>query len=132
MGVNYSAIALLGCEVTGKLYRNVTLRRCNHEYPADSAYCPRCGVVAGPIAGAAEAIPGYDAGTNDFEGLPVRHTTDGQRSFIGISTPLTEDAVGVVLDDSADIKVKLRAKLEPHGLWDEATFRMWAIRGFLY
>ncbi len=110
MSVDYYAYALIGCEVTGKLYQtNANGERVPFDY--------------------------LDEDNMQIGSLSVirsRCDDDGNRWFCGIATTAAEGAYHgqevkgpVVGFDKAEERV--RKVLEPLGLWNPTSFKLWAI-----
>ena len=127
MGVDYTAYAVIGCEVdTEKLYR---FEEIAHEHPApDGAkFCPVCGAAVGQF----EAVPIYD-GDGPCEAklgkFRIVWATDYERAWVGqFAESCWEDEGRVDVHGIEDTKSQLRVALQPLGLWDESTFGLWAV-----
>lgn len=144
MGTSYCAFAVLGCEVTGKLYRDVEIGDwCAHNPGAWvgtlAKFCPQCGKAQtkierrpieqfdpddGILNGLKVAFAGNRAGLANFE----------MRAFAGIvvetdwdSECATRMAIPIephALDERAAI---VQQALEEIGMWDPDSFGLWAV-----
>lgn len=135
MGVDYYAYAVIGCEVTGKLYRMVTKENpdCPHAKAPDAAFCSRCGRTA--RVDVREPIPGLDGDRLGI--LQVVKTTDARRHFAGvavgtISRHHNDDADASALVITAETIRSVQSELERFGLWDPDSFAMWAVQYISY
>jgi hypothetical protein len=139
MGVSYGAYAVIGCEVTGKLYREVVRSTaCTHVGMVAPAaahlvpkFCPQCGKRQSQI----DRVPidAYNENSGTLNGLKVERIVDGDRAFAGIvvmanqSDPATCMMIPI---NEFDARAELvRTILDEIGLWDPNTFGLWALLG---
>jgi hypothetical protein len=134
MGVSYTAYTFYGVEIPrDRLYREVTLRGCEHPLPPGANYCPVCGKV-GQVT-AIRPIPDWDGGKR-LAGLKVLGTTPditsqskrlfACNSFVEVDS--REDGVKRVSTDFADQeREEIRLHLEPLDLWDSEGFGLWTL-----
>lgn len=135
--VNFYAYVVLGCEVTGKLYREIeTLTPCSHAgvAQATSKFCPQCGRTQ--MQTEHRPIDQYNIDDETLNGLKVEwsrlgNTPDNFRAFAGIVVATDEHTQALrmaiplnELDDHAEI---VRKALEEIGLWDADSFGLWAV-----
>lgn len=142
MGVDYYAYAVIGCEVTGKLYdeAKMEVRQCDCPSGGTPAtFCAYCGRRIATVTRVKRTPKPFYEEENDRLLLPggghltVRTTEDNKQAFAGIAT----NAVDTCGDSSTRIAFEpgsfslaydaVRAGLESLGLWDPATFGVWAV-----
>lgn len=137
MSTDWTATALVGCEVTGKTTRDKTVRNCPHPTPPGVRFCPECGKP--PFRIIQEDIPGLD----QLEHFGLHRTFagyDGSREWIGVlvraesgrSQTQTESERGATClpmkeNDFARVTKTVREALSVLDLWDESTFGLWAL-----
>ena len=133
MGVDYYASAVIGCEVTGKLHVTVLKPRCSHVNAPGAKFCAECGVATAPIE-VKEPIPGYTDESDQIGELALVHTTDDERTFVGVQSraeSLRRSGFGGVTKlpfvEVLGAYHRVKAVLEPLGLWDEASFGLWSV-----
>jgi len=131
MGASYYAHAVIGVEATGKLHTTTQEPSCAHK--PTGAFCSTCGKPNKPVD-VKTPIAGYDEDRGSISELRVVHSTDEKKSFVGIAVrtgdinyaennqrlPLTPSDFMVRVED-------LRRQLTEIGLWDEASFGLWAV-----
>lgn len=132
MGASYYAYAVIGVEVTGKLHTTTKQPSCAHQ--PSGAFCSTCGKPNKTID-VETPIAGYDEDRATIGDLRIIHTTDRAKSFIGIAVgtrdlnyaddshkrlALAPSEIATRVDD-------LRRQLIEIGLWDEASFGLWAV-----
>lgn len=132
MSVNYSAYAVIGVEVTGKLHTITKQPSCTHQ--PRGAFCSTCG-KPNKTANVTTPIASYDEDRGIIGALRVVHTTDRKKSFIGIAVEagdlnyannnhkrldLRPSEITARIDD-------LRRQLTEIDLWDESSFGLWAV-----
>lgn len=140
MSTDYRAYAVLGCEVTGKLYRDVTVSTpCVHgglgSHSKVAPFCPQCGKRQTKVE--KRPIEHYDENDMVLNGLKVEHagylgnSRDHIRSFAGIvvMAEVGNYAIGMAIpingfDERAEI---VRSALEEIGMWDPDSFGLWAL-----
>jgi hypothetical protein len=128
MGAAYYAYAVIGVEATGKLHTVTKRPSCEHR--PSGAFCSTCGKPNKTVE-VKEPIAGYDEEQRSIGTLRVVHTTDNKKSFVGIAVEtgnLSYDdhrhlSLGMIADRIND----LRRQLTEIGLWDEASFGLWAV-----
>jgi hypothetical protein len=130
MGADYYAYAVIGCEVTGKLYKPAVEPGCLHKNPPTQAFCGTCGKKT--VKHTEIPIDGFDPDDNllVFNGraLKVVHTTDDERAFAGLTTTAIDhrdSATRIDLDTFA--REMVQEVLEPLGLWDPTSFGIWSV-----
>lgn len=136
MGADWYARAVLGCEVTGKLYRIELKPSCAHAFDRTAfKFCPHCGKDSRDVENEVP-IAGYDPdeGVINTRSGPVRvaWTTDQKRMFAGFVAKADDHySDGASMMPSSPGLVApadwVREALEPLGLWDPATFGLWAL-----
>jgi len=129
MGVYYYAYAVIGCEVTGKLYDEIEVRRCQcTPAPVSSKYCPECGSLAAPRSERTPR-PYFDEDASVIGGLMVTFANDKKRAFAGLRACVTMngDASLLSIPDPVMAFDAVRAELERFGLWNPASFGLWAV-----
>lgn len=141
MGTDYYANAVIGCEVTGKLYRTFEVPGCRCTADKGGKFCPSCGKSTIPRQ-EEEPMPFYDEDNQclrieDPSGtsvtIPVRYSTDRKRAFAGIFSVVDDDhregaKLLPMLEDRIGEEIrKIRSALEPLGLWDPSTFGLWSV-----
>lgn len=132
MGVDYYAYAVIGCEVTDKLCDTVLERRCAcPPPPIQAAYCPTCGSSTGPIERQIFK-PWYNADDQTIGSLTVSFTTNDKRAIAGLRSKVSSSSERLGFADvwpisSAEFIETVKAELEKFGLWDPATFGLWAV-----
>lgn len=145
MGTSYYAFAVLGCEVTGKLYRDVeVLAPCIHgsRLTAMSKFCPQCGQAQTEME--RHAIEHFDEDDGILNGLKVVYggfygaPRDDLRAFAGIVIETNTDGSYATRmmcpsDDGAFQRlmgmsaVTVQTALEEIGMWDPDSFGLWAV-----
>jgi hypothetical protein len=127
MSIDWSAYAVIGCEVTGKLIQKIRSPGCKHNKPSGSPFCAQCGLPSSVI----EEIPiaGYDRDAAKIGTFSVVGTSDDRRQFVGfmVGAGDFDQARMRPLPDFTEIKTALCAVLEPLGLWTEESFGLWSI-----
>jgi hypothetical protein len=128
MGYDASAVVIAGIPLfKADLYVEKELLNCIHEFT--SPCCPECGAKRGTHT---EKI--CLAGDDDFEvffrPFDMTYTDMDCNEFIlGVRSSNVDTYHKVrplQIPDPEVVKVKLRAKLEPLGLWDEKKFNLLA------
>jgi hypothetical protein len=129
MGVDYTAYAVVGCEVpVEKLYRKVLCRGCKHDVPEGARFCPVCGAQA--VIEDDELV--YEECIGEFR---IWWGTDQRVAVVGIGVsaydsdwlsrmPIEESQTATTMEMLYD---ELRATLLPLGLWDAERFGLYAI-----
>lgn len=130
MSANWSAYAVVGCEVTGKLFQKVIVPGCRHtQLPSSAPFCSQCGNPSNRIE--KHPISGYNNDTAKIGTFSVVSSTDSRRQFVGLTIEAEDDdrtsARMQALPDFATIKAALHTVLEPMGLWTEESFGLWAV-----
>lgn len=129
MGADYYAKAAIGVMLPWeRLHRRERVRQCEHDLLVSGAqFCAVCGKPAW----AEEDVPvaGYDPDKGVLLGFKVYDGTDGEFSVVAVvGARANEDkAMAKLPDDLPAEKARLRAALEPLGLWDEAAWGLWAV-----
>lgn len=128
MGADYSAYAVIGCEVTGRLYSSKVIPGCKHPAAAGVKFCSTCGAKSRLEH---TPIKGYNPDEETLAGLRVYTTGEKERAFIGIGTDSTDtcgsEAQFLNLDELAEARTRIKSKLAPLGLWDQETYGLWSI-----
>jgi hypothetical protein len=129
MGVDYTAYAVVGCEVpVGKLYRKVLRRGCKHDVPEGARFCPVCGAQV--VIDDEDLV--YEECIGKFR---IWWGTDRMVAVVGIGVsaydsdwlsrmPIEESQTATTMEMLYD---ELRATLLPLGLWDAERFGLYAI-----
>lgn len=139
MSVSYSAYALIGVRVpVARFYHQVPIRSCAHEFDSAYHYCPICGKPASQYA----RVPMLDTSHEALQGLHVIAPTpiSGEPQYVYIAdqyaqTDWNESAGQMPLPTGAEVLAayaKMRAVLEPVGLWDGTQFRLWVVLNVSY
>lgn len=135
MGASYQSTAVIGCEVTGKLHRNVEVQRCTCPAPAKiGRFCSNCGASNDPLL-RREPLPFYDEDNHRIGTLHVVFTTDEQRAFAGITVSVWADSQNdgganhnrMLPSDLGEISQRIKDCLQSHGLWNSELFGLWAV-----
>ena len=126
MSASYYARAVIGCEVTGKLYRQVTVPSCAHVNAPTMKFCGECGKPTAKQT-IEEPVTGYDADNDKIDALGVCHTTDKKRSFVGVVVAARDWKDTAMRVDFATVQERVRSVLEPRGLWDSTSFGLWSV-----
>lgn len=147
MGVDYRAYAVIGCvvdldKVTMKKER---VRAFKHNYPdnGEIKFDPKTGRALWETKEYPEFVFEDDGGcTDDYSGkskviklmgLKLYQGTDGEPTVLGVGTGDDtysnggDDKEFLPIKDLESIKNKVKAVLEPIGMWDEDTFGLYAI-----
>ncbi len=139
MGTSYSAKAVIGCEITGKLFYEATEAvPCAHNPTIGVAYCPMCGKKQyEPTWKLVDAAKWADDESLILVGdLPVvfagylGNKAHELRAFVGIvatSDSYNDYATRLDGKDLAQWRDLVKQQLEPIGMWDESTFGLWAV-----
>lgn len=142
MGVSFSAKAAIGVLIQrSQLYRKEQVPGCSCPVTiAGAKFCHQCGKPA--TASRKVAIDAYDENRDTVAGFPLVEGTyneDNSGATWCVIASLTVRASGeeapakVVLTESWDaLHARLKAALEPLGLWDEKAFGLWAIPNVSY
>lgn len=129
MGASWKAITIIGCKVTGKLTRIVSVRGCEHPLIVqNSKFCAECGK---PMH-VDEEQNIDDFNDSDMLGtLNICSSTDNEEMFAGIRigshTDRDDKPECGRIDDFDAMKKRVRSELEPLGLWDEEWFGVWTV-----
>jgi hypothetical protein len=133
MSVDYYADTIIGCEVTGKLFRSVSVSGCAHTNGPTAKFCMECGKPT--LCTEEQPIEGYDTDTNIITGkagvrVQVRHTTNNRRSFAGIVTAKSVDSYqtpATCTGWNINLASQAQAALVLFNLWDLQTFGIWNV-----
>lgn len=136
MRTDYTAIAVLGCEVTGKLYQQVEVPGCACSAGKEGKFCPSCGKSTAPILEEV-ARPFYDQDKRRIGTLSVKFSTDYERAFAGVvvDSDARAKSAGLFPLREGDILgtiQRIRSTLEPIGLWDPSLFGLWSVMHVSY
>jgi len=134
MGTDYYAYAVIGCEVTGKLYDETGVRRCDCPI-GPGRFCAHCGKsTALEVRHTPKTF--YDENAHTIGILTVSFTTDYKRAFAGIRTKVSSEGVYSEKKGYADLRPipnpadffnVVKAELEKFDLWDPSSFGLWAV-----
>jgi len=133
MGVDFYSYSFIGQKIDKhKLSQTVEKPGCSHNPPKGVNFCPQCGKQA-RITEEEEIVD-----LESIKELSVCYTTDSEEMFVALRDHYTssgssrggKDTGFVFLSDDAvkAAKKQLKAILEPHGLWDEKHFGLWAVQ----
>lgn len=145
MGVSYRAITIIGCEIDLRdLYSTTELYEEDHgcetlqkmlgrgEHPD---FCPTCGEEL-RLTEQDCLVPEFEKCDEDKKtlgGAPVIEALDGRTFLAAYALENDQDGPGgVTFDtgaalDSSRMATRLRAILEPLGMWDEMSFGVYTI-----
>lgn len=134
MGADYYSYLIVGCSVDEdkfKIPTKVRACKCDVDKIEDMKFCPKCGEEVWTED--YDLIEGYEE-DESFLGLDLVYNTDNENCWIAIR----KKEIGGYHKDDCDkldrnddieqLKEELKAKLEPHGLWDEESFGIWIIQ----
>jgi len=127
MGTDYYAYAVIGCEVTGKLYDETGVRQCGCPLGV-GRFCEHCGKST-ELRVRRTPKPFYDEDHSTIGSLKVSFTTDDKRAFAGLRTKASVMGGADLwpIPNPADFFDAVKAELEKFGLWDPTTFGLWAV-----
>jgi hypothetical protein len=141
MGVDYTAIAVLGVNVTGKLHTHELVTRpvCSHTVVPNAKFCSECGAKATYHAWV--PVKGYDEDLPKIGSFQVINGTYDDRypnltpRFVGVAVEVGNYdnprrlpiEIGQFCGDIEALQKNLQATLEPLGLWDPKMFGIWAV-----
>ena len=130
MSTTIVSYVIAGCEVTGKLHRDVEVRDCEHPV-AVSSFCPQCGRPM--YRTECQEIPGYDGDDRlviDGKHWNVVSDAAKKRRFVGVILAKVcdwkEKATRVQQIDDAAFR-ELRDALTSVKLWDPDTYAIWNV-----
>ena len=153
MSTSFYANAVIGIEIDiNKVSPNRKVRRCKcrKNISEDMKYCPSCGYKAWITAeDPIEGLENYHSEENDVEkatlfGIPILciqgyDPTDNDHyrtlqifaiaarvSHGDICYDQTPEMISLP-ENLSEMKDKLKIALEPHGLWNESKFGLWAV-----
>ncbi len=131
MSATWSATALIGVKVRGSsLYTTSVHPGCNCFAAVPGAkFCPQCGKPA--LRSVKQPIAEYDEGKKTVCGLPVVEA-EGYWYVAALLLSTTDYRQGEFVNFTEtfdEMRHRLRAALQPLGLWQEATFGLWAVLG---
>jgi hypothetical protein len=122
---------IAGCEVTGKLHRDVEERCCEHPAAA-SPFCPQCGKPM--YRTVRQSIESYHDGYEELviNGKRWKVISDAhKRYFAGVLlaelAAYKDETVTRVESMTDEALEKLRAALTSIGLWDPAAYAIWSV-----
>lgn len=126
MSVAYLGTALIGCEVTDKIPRTRMVRGCGHDVHESWKFCAQCSkprIVEQRIH--LEDTEAFKA--LESTGMAMAYSTDRERIFAGVAVECWSDNRAKRKDlDFVNVRVAVRAVLEPLGLWNE-SFGLWCV-----
>lgn len=149
MGTSYYAYAIIGCEVTGKLYREVEVpTRCEHAGAAivshdvyvvngpQAKFCAQCGKQQSKME--LQPIEQYDEENSALNGLIVvwsgyrGNARKDLRSFAGIVVEAHLEGgyvtrMPVPINEFDNRAEMVRDALQEVGMWDPDSFGLWAV-----
>jgi hypothetical protein len=136
MGVDYSAVALIGVRVDlDNLMPKKKVKAFPHDYPEETMFCPKTGRKLWDV----ERVPvdGYDEGKDLFHGFRVHAGTnwsDGTHEmFIAFESVRVKDDDGTAIrhltgvNCISEMSKCMQSVLEPLGMWDENEFGLWVV-----
>jgi hypothetical protein len=149
MSVDVSVVTIIGCEVTGKLYKityetSVTKNKqpgCDHDSDT-GPYCKQCGSPVNKTEKVTKCVlqlTKYDKGIigTPFAVFDHRfYLNDEGVEFIGVKVAkMDADGCGhiiekVKLDNLESIRKELQEFLTPLDLWDPDSFGVWNILAY--
>lgn len=126
MGADYTAIAVIGCEINPKqlfVERRVPHRK--HAMPPGARFCPTCGAPAETT----EVVDVIEEGEVDIaKPFTVWCGTDRKCVVVGIGTSTGWNEINSLKRvDLAKVEDELKEVLSPLGWWDESKFGLHAI-----
>lgn len=148
MGADYSAYAVIGCQVEldNIPVKKERVKAFKHDYPDDGEikFDPKTGKALWKTVEYPEFAFDYDKYDHpDDNGgktkivklgtLKMYHGTDGEPTVLGVGTGENtysnggEDCDFMPLPDMESIKKKVKEVLEPIGMWNEETFGLYSI-----
>ena len=131
MGVSYWSYLIVGCKVDKEKFKiNKIERSCNCDIDKRFIkFCSKCGKEA--VDESYDVIDGYKEDESFLE-LPLVHNTDHKDCWIAIYKEEIDDRKNSVKIESSktieELKIELKSKIEPFGLWDEDSFGVWCIQ----
>jgi hypothetical protein len=129
MGTDYDAYAVIGCEVTGKLYDEVKERGCRCPSPMDAGakFCAHCGDLAWKAKMVAR--PYFNSFESTIGTMSVSFTTDNERAFAGFRSKVNETKTADFwpVPNPANFFDAVKSELEHFGLWDPSSFGLWCV-----
>ncbi len=153
MSTSFYANAIIGVEIdVEKIISDRLVRTCGcsrKKVTQDMKFCPNCGDEAWEKE--EDPIEGYDEGDSDTDeeatlfGIEVMNIRGYDELDINRYRILQSFAIGAKVthgdlnygnnfpemvslpENLSDIKNRLKEALEPHGLWDESKFGLWAV-----
>jgi hypothetical protein len=147
MGVDISITTIIGCEVSGKLYKTITettvtknkQNGCDHANDA-GPHCKHCGSKVKKTEKTTKCVLEIDGdwGENiigtEFSVFDTRYESDSDgQAFIGVEMfSMGADGAGnqaeqIPLDNLESIKKELQEFLTPLDLWDPDSCGVWNI-----
>lgn len=145
MGVSFRAYTTIGVVVPkSKLYRTNRMRGCVHALPDQGSWCPQCGQKV--WLEDQEPIPEFlpdGSRENDWTptvaGLPCIIARDSDEVIAGVTVLAARGGdrhdphlVMGTPPDAGEVRERLKAALEPLGLWDESKFGVWLLADVSY
>jgi hypothetical protein len=129
MSVTIVSFVIAGCEVTGKLHRDVEVRGCEHP-TAESNFCAQCGKPM--FRTSRRTIPGYDGDDHlVIDGKRWEIVSDARdRRFVGVVLARVSgwtSTVARVEQIADDAFANLRDGLASISLWDPDTYGIWSV-----
>jgi len=135
MSTTYHAIAIVGCKVDkSKLFTTDLVRSCEHPIPVGGVkFCPECGKRT--YKKTKKPIQDYDTDKETVCGKRVfGHYYDTNFVIIAEQCVAVDNYDGplakmlpITVTDTTTWENKLRAVLEPLGLWDDEQFGIWTM-----
>ena len=134
MGVDYYSYLVVGCSIDEdklKIPTKVRACDCNVDKIEDMKFCSKCGEEVWKED--YDLIEGYEE-DESFLGFDLVYNTDNENCWIAIRKKevggynRNEFDMLDPSDNIEELKAELKAKLEPHGLWDKESFGIWVMQ----
>ena len=129
MGVSYWSYLIVGCKVDKEKFKINKIEEscyCDVRGKQFMEYCSKCGKKV--VEEDYDVIDGYEEDESFLE-LPLVHNTDYKDCWIAIYKEEFEDCVKMELPKTIEeLKIELKSKIEPFGLWNEDSFGVWCIQ----
>ena len=132
MSITYTAVVVVGCKIPkDRVTFDKDVRGCNCIIPVeivieDMSFCPNCGKKIWITKTICSVEYNQEFGYNTLFGLRVFQQEYKDHVFVsGLDTYKDSDRLDANVSLSL-VKARVQEILEPHDLWDEKEFGIWA------
>jgi len=148
MGITVAVDTVIGVRLSkDKIYKTDKVKAFDHNYPDTMKFCPETGKKLWKMDSWVARFPGLERGDDRFASLklvngPYTYKPNEEKS-LGYDSDVETFYLGKSFETNgyqddkrvsfispemiANIKDKVRANLEPLGLWDEKEFGIWTV-----